>query len=96
MLEAQSKGDKKFVVWGTGSPIREWAYIDDFIEDLAVNIKQSWGRKRKPKRMWIVAGSGTILKSLSLIFPDCMFLVVEVGKKIWPDQLEGFKSKLYI
>jgi len=34
MLEAQKKGDKEFVVWGTGSPIREWAYIDDFIEVL--------------------------------------------------------------
>ena len=34
MLAAQSKGDKEFVVWGTGSPIREWAYIDDFIEVL--------------------------------------------------------------
>tara|TARA_Y100001938_G_C8061218_1_gene417399 strand:+ start:641 stop:1558 length:918 start_codon:yes stop_codon:yes gene_type:complete len=34
MLEAQKKGDEEFVVWGTGSPIREWAYIDDFIEVL--------------------------------------------------------------
>lgn len=35
MLKAQKNGDKEFVVWGTGSPIREWAYIDDFIEILA-------------------------------------------------------------
>jgi GDP-L-fucose synthase len=34
MLEAQKNGDEEFVVWGTGSPIREWAYIDDFIEIL--------------------------------------------------------------
>lgn len=34
MLEAKSKGDKQFVVWGTGSPIREWAYIDDFVDVL--------------------------------------------------------------
>tara|TARA_R110002020_G_scaffold123525_2_gene280134 strand:+ start:12500 stop:13417 length:918 start_codon:yes stop_codon:yes gene_type:complete len=31
MLEAKRKQDKHFVVWGTGTPIREWAYIDDFI-----------------------------------------------------------------
>ena len=31
MLEAKRKQDKHFVVWGTGAPIREWAYIDDFI-----------------------------------------------------------------
>lgn len=34
MLEAKRKGDSKFVVWGTGSPVREWAYIDDFIDIL--------------------------------------------------------------
>lgn len=34
MLAAKENGDKEFVVWGTGSPIREWAYIDDFIEVL--------------------------------------------------------------
>ena len=34
MLKAKKSGEKQFVVWGTGSPIREWAYIDDFIESL--------------------------------------------------------------
>ena len=39
MLEAKSKGDNEFVVWGTGSPIREWAYIDDFVEVLVRCLK---------------------------------------------------------
>ena len=34
MLRAKKAGDDKFVIWGTGSPIREWAYVDDFIEAL--------------------------------------------------------------
>jgi len=34
MLKAQQDGDSEFVVWGTGSPIREWAYIEDFIDIL--------------------------------------------------------------
>ena len=34
MLKAQQGDDSEFVVWGTGSPIREWAYIDDFIDIL--------------------------------------------------------------
>jgi GDP-L-fucose synthase len=34
MLKAQQNGESEFVVWGTGSPIREWAYIDDFIDIL--------------------------------------------------------------
>ncbi len=39
MLKAKRNGDKKFVVWGTGSPVREWAYIDDFIESLVRALK---------------------------------------------------------
>jgi GDP-L-fucose synthase len=34
MLKAKKAGDSEFVVWGTGSPIREWCYVDDFIEAL--------------------------------------------------------------
>lgn len=34
MLKAQQDNASDFVVWGTGSPIREWAYIDDFIDIL--------------------------------------------------------------
>jgi len=36
MLKAKKVGDKEFVVWGTGSPIREWAYVDDFIEAMVL------------------------------------------------------------
>ena len=38
MLHAKRNGDDKFVVWGTGQPVREWAYIDDFIEALVKAI----------------------------------------------------------
>jgi len=36
MLKAKRSGDKEFVVWGTGSPVREWAYVDDFIEAMVL------------------------------------------------------------
>ena len=41
MLQAKKDGDKEFVVWGTGSPVREWTYVDDFIKALvsAVDIQ---------------------------------------------------------
>lgn len=29
LIKAQEAGDKEFVIWGTGTPIREWLYIDD-------------------------------------------------------------------
>ncbi len=34
MLKAKRAGDDKFVIWGTGTPVREWAYVEDFIEAL--------------------------------------------------------------
>jgi len=38
MLKAKAAGDEKFVVWGTGKPVREWTYIDDFIEAMVLSI----------------------------------------------------------
>ena len=29
MIKAKRNGDKEFVVWGTGTPIREWFYMPD-------------------------------------------------------------------
>ena len=29
MIKAQNNGDSEFIVWGTGSPIREWIYMPD-------------------------------------------------------------------
>lgn len=34
MLETQKRGDMEFEIWGSGSPIREWAYIDDVVNIL--------------------------------------------------------------
>lgn len=54
--------------------------------------------KIEPKidRLWLVAGSGTLLKILSEILPNTYFCVVAVGKKIWPDQLPKNRSTLYV
>jgi len=41
MIEAQKKGDTSFEIWGTGSPIREWAYIDDVTNILIASIDMS-------------------------------------------------------
>ena len=31
MIKAERDGDAEFEIWGTGSPSREWAYIDDVV-----------------------------------------------------------------
>lgn len=56
MIKSKKNNDKEFIVWGTGSPIREWIYmpdmakiikkiIDDGIYDLPnpINIAQEYG-----------------------------------------------------
>jgi hypothetical protein len=50
----------------------------------------------KPKRLWLVAGSGFLLDVLHSIWPETEFMVVQVGKKVWPDQLENKKHQLFI
>lgn len=41
LIQAQNKGDREFEIWGTGSPIREWTYIEDvakiFIQSLNID-----------------------------------------------------------
>ena len=69
MLAAKENGDKEFIVWGTGSPIREWAYIDDFVDVLVkcleidgleypVNMGQSKGYSIKESANLIKSACG--------------------------------------
>lgn len=52
--------------------------------------------EKGPKRLWLVAGSATLLASFHILWPNTEFLVVQVGKKIYFDQLDGIKHKLYV
>jgi hypothetical protein len=63
--------------------------LDDelFKSSLHHRIEQANIENIYPKRMWLVAGSGVLLSTFSRIWPKTKFLVVQVGKKIWPDQL---------
>jgi GDP-L-fucose synthase len=38
MLKAKINNDKEFEIWGTGSPIREWGYIDDVVDIILKGI----------------------------------------------------------
>lgn len=48
-----------------------------------------------PRRLWVVAGSAFLLDVLYHIWPSTHFMVVQVGRKIWPDLLENKKSTLF-
>lgn len=42
LIKAKKNKDKKFEIWGTGKPIREWAYIEDVAKILikSIDIKE--------------------------------------------------------
>ena len=68
MIKAKRRGDREFEIWGTGSPIREWAYVNDVVniliegiyttEDLTfpVNLAQNKGYSIKESAE-LIAGS---------------------------------------
>lgn len=70
MLEAQKKGDTQFEIWGTGSPVREWAYVDDVTRAMVqamdsetdllspVNIAQNKGYSIKESAQFIAKAIG--------------------------------------
>jgi hypothetical protein len=49
-----------------------------------------------PKRLWLVAGSGFILDVLHSIWPTTKYMVVQVGKKVWREVLDGKDYELFI
>lgn len=79
---------------------------EDYISSLRNSVKKALKRTilehHAPKRLWVVAGSTTLLNVLAGIWPETHFMVLQVGKKVWPDQrgyVDGkviFKSTLYI
>lgn len=63
-----------------------------FINALETSLKQALPpellmEEKNPARVWVTCGSGALLATLSKIWPKTTFLAVQVGKKIWPDQL---------
>lgn len=69
---------------------------DIFTENMKKNIKEAWGDNEHPEKLWLVAGSTVLLNVLYSVFPKTFFNVVQVGRKIWEDQLDSKRTKLYI
>ncbi len=49
-----------------------------------------------PKRLWLVCGSGVLLHTLYYVFPTTYFLGVQVGKTIWPDEIDPCRTRIFI
>ena len=50
----------------------------------------------QPDRLWLVCGSGFILDVLHSIWPTTKYLIVQVGRKIWKEVLEGKNFELFV
>lgn len=69
---------------------------NDFLNIMEKNISEAiTPHNINPNRLWLVAGSGTLMKIFANIFPECELLVVQVGKTIWDDMLP-IGAKKYI
>jgi hypothetical protein len=66
-------------------------HCDSFVSELVQRLKKCIPddllSKNPPKRLWTVAGSAALLASFAKVWPETKFMVVQVGKKIWPDQI---------
>jgi hypothetical protein len=60
-----------------------------FMDTLEGRLREALPREllsRPPVRLWLVAGSATLLAVFARLWPSTTFLVVQVGKTIWDDQ----------
>lgn len=69
-------------------------YFNDFVYVLREQIRIAVG-DLKPKRLWLVIGSGTVFSALKDIWPDTYFLIVQVGKYVDERMLEGIHNTIY-
>lgn len=92
---SSKNADSYQLAFGGDEPI----YVDELYKSIKSALKQTIKNEKivvNPGRLWIVAGSATILKVLYKIFPTTHFCVVQVGKKVWPDQIDESRTTLYI
>ncbi len=70
---------------------------DEFREELCNKLIEALGDINRDfnKTIWVIAGSSTLLNVLYKVFPNAKFAAVQVGKTIWPDQIND-RTKLFV
>lgn len=67
----------------------------DFIRCVAEDITRA-SAEIKPRRIWVAGGSGVLARALAKAFPQAEICIVQVGRKIYPEVLEGINHRIYI
>lgn len=68
---------------------------NEFVDLLRIRLSQALPKRlldNPPRRVWLVGGSCTVHRALTDLWPKTHFLLVQVGMKIFPDQL-GYNLK---
>jgi len=67
MLKAQEQKSDQFTIWGSGKPVREWAYVEDVVKILIEGIKSS---KNYIYPLNLAQNKGYTIKESALIIKD--------------------------
>lgn len=81
---------KRLLAFGLDEP----AFIDALTAQLSSKLLTSPPILNDTGDIWLVGGSATLVKILYGIYPDRKFHLVQVGKTIWPDQINA-NTQLY-
>jgi hypothetical protein len=55
---------------------------DEYCDILSAQIKRAVPSSLQPKRVWLTAATGSLLKALGRVWPLAQFMVVQVAKKL--------------
>jgi len=92
--EQYNKSDSKSHLFSFGG--YDEVYMAELHKMLKRSIPSKLIKMGRPKRLWLVAGSATIANVLYKLFPKTHFIIIQVGKKIWPDQIDESRTTLII
>ena len=84
-------------------PVREHLpfglYSAEFIWTLKTQIERAMPKdlhESPPTRVWVVAGSGTLVCALHEVWPQAEFLIVQVGKYVNEKMVEKIKHRVFV
>lgn len=84
---AQNIQTSMFIELGLDDPI--------YIQYLAAAIQEA-AQGLDPKVIWVAGGSAVIARALAMAFPGVHLNIVQVGRKIYPEVLQGIDHTIYV
>jgi len=72
-------------------------HCDEYEELLFIQLKKHYNKLKHIKRLWLVVGSGTILRVLQRLLKDTLFFGVQVGRTVKDEEIyDKNRLELYI